>query len=88
MVVRERHVEALRRARAALDRVLGWSGVGAAEGVGDACGTAVVEGRGAQTLDVMVMELEEAAKHLGAIVGRHVDTEVLDRIFAEFCLGK
>ncbi|MEK7703565.1 MAG: tRNA uridine-5-carboxymethylaminomethyl(34) synthesis GTPase MnmE [Myxococcota bacterium] len=43
------------------------------------------EGR---TLDVLAMDLEDAIAALGEVVGRHVDAEVLDRIFAEFCLGK
>jgi tRNA modification GTPase len=40
------------------------------------------------TLDVLAMELEGATKALGAILGRDVDAEVLDRIFAQFCIGK
>jgi len=68
VVVRARHVEALRRAAEALDRVL--------------------QGRDAQTLDVLTMDLEEATAALGHIVGRNIDVEVLDRIFAQFCLGK
>lgn len=41
-----------------------------------------------RTLDVLAMDLEDAVAALGEVVGRHVDAEVLDRIFAEFCLGK
>jgi len=40
------------------------------------------------TLDVIVLDMELAAHRLGQILGRDVDLEVLDRIFAEFCIGK
>jgi len=40
------------------------------------------------TLDVMTMELEEAARALGSIIGRDADMEVLESIFSEFCIGK
>ena len=69
VLVRERHVQALRSARAALGRV--------AAGLG----------RGL-TLDVLAIELEQASKSLGQVLGRDVDLDVLDRIFADFCLGK
>ena len=39
-------------------------------------------------LDLRMIELEEACRALGRIVGRDVDAEVLDQIFAEFCIGK
>lgn len=68
VVVRERHLEALQQACAALDRVM--------------------KGSSTLTLDVLSIELEGAAKQLGMILGREVDGEVLDRIFANFCLGK
>jgi tRNA modification GTPase len=68
MVVRGRHIEALRQASEALDRA--------------------IAGRGERTLDVLAMDVEEATVVLGTIVGRNVDVEVLDKIFAEFCLGK
>jgi len=37
---------------------------------------------------VLAWELEDAAKALGVILGRDVDAEVLDQIFASFCIGK
>ncbi len=40
------------------------------------------------TLDVLTSEVEAAARSLGEIAGRDVDAAVLERIFAEFCIGK
>jgi len=65
VVVRQRHLDALRSALAAVERA-----------------------RAPVALDLRCMEVEEASRHLGAIVGRDVDMEVLDRIFSEFCIGK
>ena len=65
IVVRDRHLNALRAALAALERA-----------------------RVDRPLDIRCMEVEASSRHLGAIVGRDVDVEVLDRIFAEFCIGK
>jgi tRNA modification GTPase len=39
-------------------------------------------------LDALCLELEAAAHALGQILGRDVDLDVLDKIFATFCLGK
>jgi tRNA U34 5-carboxymethylaminomethyl modifying GTPase MnmE/TrmE len=36
----------------------------------------------------VALELREAIAALGEVSGRHVDAEVLDRIFARFCIGK
>jgi tRNA modification GTPase len=69
VIVRERHVQALRVASAALERVE----AGLRDGL---------------TLDVLAIELEHASKSLGEVLGRDVDLDVLDRIFADFCLGK
>jgi tRNA modification GTPase len=69
VVVRERHLEALRLAGEALGR----SSAGLTDGL---------------TLDVLAVEVEEATRQLGHILGRDVELEVLDRIFADFCLGK
>ncbi len=44
--------------------------------------------RGGMTLDVVAMELEGAVRALGQLLGRDVDLAVLERIFAEFCIGK
>jgi len=38
--------------------------------------------------DALLYDLEEALFALGGIVGRDMDAEVLERIFAEFCIGK
>ena len=43
---------------------------------------------GALSLDVLSIELEDAVRSLGWILGRDVDTALLDRIFSEFCIGK
>lgn len=40
------------------------------------------------SVDMVVGSLEEAAFALGRVLGRNVDVAVLDRIFAEFCIGK
>jgi tRNA U34 5-carboxymethylaminomethyl modifying GTPase MnmE/TrmE len=34
------------------------------------------------------MELERAVHALGRMLGRDVDAETLDKVFAEFCVGK
>jgi tRNA modification GTPase len=39
-------------------------------------------------LDVVAEDVEKGLMALGRILGRNVDLEVLDRIFAEFCIGK
>ena len=69
VVVRKRHLEALKQARGCLERVL-------------------EPGNVALTLDLLALEVAEAAKSLGRVVGRDVDGDVLERIFAGFCLGK
>ena len=40
------------------------------------------------SLDVLAIEIEDAVRALGWILGRDVDTALLDRIFSEFCIGK
>ncbi len=67
VVVRERHLCALRGAHAAINAALA---------------------HGDRGVDLQVTELERAARKLGAILGREVEIEVLDKIFSEFCLGK
>ncbi len=49
--------------------------------------TLLAERQGAP-LDVLAIELEQALAALGAILGRAVDTAVLDEIFSQFCIGK
>jgi len=39
-------------------------------------------------LDCAMTDLREALRHLGAITGRDVDGDVIDRIFERFCVGK
>jgi tRNA modification GTPase len=69
VVMRQRHVDALRRGADALGRL-------------DEALTA------GHTLDVLSIELEEAATALATILGRNVDADILERIFSEFCIGK
>ena len=45
-------------------------------------------GRAAGELTLIATDIREALHHLGAITGRDVDGEVIDRIFARFCVGK
>lgn len=40
------------------------------------------------SLDILSMELEDVVRHLGSILGKDIDAAVLDRIFADFCIGK
>jgi tRNA modification GTPase len=42
----------------------------------------------AWTIDVVMSRIEGSCRALGTIVGRDIDEDVLDRIFAEFCIGK
>lgn len=43
---------------------------------------------GAAPWELVALELQEAIKELGEITGQEVGDDVLERIFAEFCLGK
>ena len=45
---------------------------------------------GLETLDAecLATDIRYALTHLGAITGREVDDEVIDRIFSRFCVGK
>ena len=47
--------------------------------------SAVVEGT---PPDCVLIDLERALQALGGIVGRDVEASVLDRVFADFCIGK
>ncbi|AEB08726.1 tRNA uridine-5-carboxymethylaminomethyl(34) synthesis GTPase MnmE [Desulfobacca acetoxidans] len=42
----------------------------------------------AQPRELLALELRSALQELSAILGLEVDDEVLDRVFARFCLGK
>lgn len=39
-------------------------------------------------LDIIALDIREAANYLGEITGELVNEEVFDRIFSKFCLGK
>jgi tRNA modification GTPase len=49
---------------------------------------ALSEARAGTTVDVVVASLEACAFALGRLLGRNVDAAVLDRVFADFCIGK
>ena len=51
----------------------------------EACAQAAVQGL---PLDCLLAEVELAASRLGQVLGKDVDAAVIDRIFADFCLGK
>ena len=39
-------------------------------------------------LDLVVIDVREGLSALGEITGETVDDEIIDRIFADFCVGK
>ena len=39
-------------------------------------------------LDVISIDLKNAAEHLGEITGRNISEDMVDKIFSSFCLGK
>lgn len=39
-------------------------------------------------VDVVMIDLEEARKHLGELLGEVYDEELIDELFSRFCLGK
>lgn len=43
---------------------------------------------GGRTLDMLTAEVEAAARQLGQLLGKDIDAELLDRVFARFCIGK
>lgn len=47
--------------------------------------TALAEGL---TSDIVIIEIREALTALGEITGANADKEIIDRIFANFCIGK
>jgi tRNA modification GTPase len=69
VIVSERHVACLRRAREAVERA----------------GRALGEGL---SLEFVASDLRTALDAVGGITGRNVSSEVLDRIFSRFCIGK
>ncbi|MDR0294227.1 MAG: tRNA uridine-5-carboxymethylaminomethyl(34) synthesis GTPase MnmE [Oscillospiraceae bacterium] len=54
----------------------------------DAVKTALAGLRGGITPDAVSAELERALAAVGELTGRHVREEVIDGIFAKFCVGK
>ena len=49
---------------------------------------AIMHGEEQTELDCVATDLTEALHRLGSITGTDVDAEVIDRIFANFCVGK
>lgn len=49
---------------------------------------AIVHAEEQEELDCIATDLTEALHRLGSITGTDVDAEVIDRIFAHFCVGK
>jgi tRNA modification GTPase len=68
-VANPRHVEALRRARAALGRAASAAESGAPG-------------------EIVALELRDSLEAVGEVTGRAASEELLDRIFARFCIGK
>ncbi len=54
----------------------------------DAVRAASVALRRGVTLDAVLAELESAVAALGELTGRRISDDVLDKIFADFCVGK
>ena len=49
---------------------------------------AIIHAKEQTELDCVATDLTEALHRLGSITGTDVDAEVIDRIFAHFCVGK
>lgn len=49
---------------------------------------ALLHATDARELTLAATDIRDALHHLGAITGRDVDADVIDRIFARFCVGK
>jgi tRNA modification GTPase len=73
VAINARHRQALQEAQAALERARGLC-----DGLGEVLDRA----------EVLALELREAVHQLGMIVGQVVTEDLLDRIFANFCIGK
>ena len=73
-----RHTDAIGRARAALARAVEASGPGSPNG----------NGSGGYPGEIVALELRESLAALGEVSGRNASEELLDRIFAHFCIGK
>jgi tRNA modification GTPase len=83
-----RAAEATRRGRAAGLVVAGERQVEAAGGALQRLRAAIRGLEGDVPLEVVASDLRGALAHLGAVDGREVTEEVLDRIFRRFCVGK
>ena len=44
--------------------------------------------RDCQTEDIFAVDLTDAYRHLGYIIGEEMEDDVIDRVFSEFCMGK
>lgn len=44
--------------------------------------------RGGDSWEFVSQDIKDAVNHLDSITGRNIDEDLLDRIFAEFCIGK
>ena len=49
---------------------------------------ALLHARTAHELTLIATDVRDVLHHLGAITGRDVDADLIDRIFARFCVGK
>ena len=49
---------------------------------------ALLHARTAHELTLIATDVRDALHHLGAITGRDVDADLVDRIFSRFCVGK
>jgi tRNA modification GTPase len=54
----------------------------------EALGRAVVAVRGGQAEEVLALEVREGARALAELLGEEVGEEMLDALFARFCIGK
>ena len=49
---------------------------------------ALAELKGKLSLEFVSEEIKLAVNHLDSITGRNIDEDLLDTIFAQFCIGK
>jgi tRNA modification GTPase len=53
-----------------------------------ALGAAIEVAGGGRSLDILALDLKEAAFHLGEMTGEILSAEILESVFSRFCLGK
>jgi tRNA modification GTPase len=53
-----------------------------------ALGAALEDADGGRSLDILALDLKEAAFHLGEMTGEILSGEILESVFSRFCLGK